>query len=74
MSLEAEDWGYIYIYIYGEGSGLRISMEPEGIFGFQTKKNSDITICKSRDFKITTGNCLSWNAKICRFKNAIPQI
>ena len=70
MSLEVEDWGYIY----GEGSGLRISMEPEGISGFQPKKNSGITTCKSRDFEITAGNCLSWNAKICRFKNTIPQI
>ena len=32
------------IYICGEGSGLRISMEPEGISGFQPKKNS-ILMC-----------------------------
>ena len=47
------------IYICGEGSRLRISMEPEGISGFQPKKNSGITTCKSRDFEITAGNCLS---------------
>ena len=66
------------------GKGLRIDMvkgehwrrngKARGYFWFSAKNFGGITICKSRDIEIATGNCLSWNAKICWFKNAIPQI
>ena len=75
MNLEAEDWGDIYIYmVKGEAGIWVIKHGAGGYFRFLAEKISGITICKSYDIKITTGICLSWNAKICRFKNAIPQI
>ena len=75
MNLEAEDWGDIYIYmVKGEAGIWVIKHGAGGYFRFLAEKISGITICKSRNIKITMGNCLSWNAKICIFKKAIPQI
>ena len=51
-----------------------LSMELRLFSIFNRKKFAVLRICKSRNVEKVMGNYLSWNAKICRFKNAIPQI
>ena len=69
--VEAKDWGYIWRERIGDATVKGEDWRLFLIFSKKYWRNHDL---QSRDIEIATGNCLSWNVKICWFKNEIPQI